>query len=136
LFKEGGLHGHGRGKGDLVGEGLAVAALLEGKNAELCALRTASENKYSALKDNIHLGEKMQKQISCLEERVSRIEATIPLESKIAKLEQQIAFERSINYTNEKTCKMIKGIVGIPNDTVTVLPGVGRCGVSVEVPAG
>lgn len=79
-------------------------------NAELFSLY-----KYTRDKDD-----ETRKELCDLKARVAMNEAVRPYQDKLIQCEIEKAFTAGINYVDRKTCKMIEGVVVVPNEpTIT-----------------
>lgn len=70
------------------------------------------------------LNERYAQKFCDLDKKVAVMEAVQPYRDKLLMEEIGKSFDRSVNYTDRKTCRAIYGVVGLPNTpTVTVLEG-------------
>ena len=74
--------------------------------------------------------------LSCLEKEVAVNTAIRPYQDKLIQCEIEKAYTAGINYTNQKTCRMIQGIVCLPNTpTVTGFPNSCGCNANYQAAA-
>lgn len=70
------------------------------------------------------LNERYAQKFCDLDKKVAVMEAVQPYRDKLLMEEIGKSFDRSVNYTDRKTCRAIYGVVGLPSTpTVTVLEG-------------
>lgn len=74
--------------------------------------------------------------LSCLEKEVAVNTAIRPYQDKLIQCEIEKAYTSGINYTNQKTCRQINGIVCLPNTpTVTGFPNSCGCNANYQAAA-
>ena len=74
--------------------------------------------------------------LSCLEKEVAVNTAIRPYQDKLIQCEIEKAYTAGINYTNQKTCRQINGIVCLPNTpTVTGFPNSCGCNANYQAAA-
>ena len=79
----------------------------------------------------------LNQRISDMDKKVAILEATRPYQDRLIQCEIDKAFTAANTYTDKKTCRMITGVVGIPNTTTTVLQGANPfCNCVVQQAAG
>lgn len=71
----------------------------------------------------------IRKELSDLKAEIAVTNAVRPYQDKLIQCEMERLFTAGVNYTNQKTCNVIYGVVTLPNEpTVTGLVGRNQCG--------
>lgn len=79
------------------------------------------------------LNEKYAAKFAELDKKVAVMEAVRPYQDKLLMCDINNHYERSINYTDRKTCRALYGVVGLPSTpTVTVLEGANPFGCNCQ----
>lgn len=75
------------------------------------------------------LNERYAQKFCELDKKVYGMEIANMYQNKIIQMSMDNVLEKSMNYTDRKTCKALYGVVGLPSTpTVTVLEGADSCG--------
>lgn len=92
-------------------------------------LNTASFGLYKGQRDLYDmLNERYAAKFCELDKKVAILEAIQPYQNKLIQEEIKAAYAAGINYTDRKTCRMIEGVVTLPNSpTVTGFPSQRCC---------
>lgn len=117
----GGMLGDGSTNINVLGDtaGSGSDALIEKNN-------TDHFNLYKYTRD---ADDDIRKEISELKAELAVTKAIRPYQDKLIQCEMERMFTAGINYTNQKTCNVIYGVVTLPNEpTVTGLVGRNACG--------
>lgn len=94
---------------------------VDGLNAENRRAIAAEFGLYKSQRDE---NDATNAKISALETKVAVMEAVQPYKDKIIMQSIDIMGERSVNYTDRKTCRCLYGVIGLPSTpTTTVLEG-------------
>lgn len=79
------------------------------------------------------LNEKYAAKFAELDKKVAVMEAIRPYQDKLLMCDIENHYDRSINYTDRKTCRCLYGVVGLPSTpTVTVLEGASPFGCNCQ----
>ena len=79
------------------------------------------------------LNEKYSAKFNELDKKVAVMEAIRPYQDKLLMCDIENHYDRSINYTDRKTCRCLYGVVGLPSTpTVTVLEGASPFGCNCQ----
>lgn len=110
-------------------------------NGELFSVYSDGRNRYDALieKNNADAfnlykytrdaDDDIRKELSDLKAEIAVTKAVRPYQDKLIQCEMERLYTAGINYTNQKTCNVIYGVVTLPNEpTVTGLVGRNQCG--------
>lgn len=94
---------------------------VDGLNAEN---RRSMQAEFELYKNGRDMNDATNAKIGELEKKVAVMEATRPYQDKLLMQAIEMMGERSVNYTDRKTCRCIYGVVWLPSTpTVTVLEG-------------
>lgn len=101
----------------------------EGRNRYDALLEKNNTDAFNLYKYSRDADDDIRKELSDLKAEVAVNKAVRPYQDKLIQCEMEKLFTAGINYTNQKTCNVIYGVVTLPNEpTVTGLVGRNQCG--------
>lgn len=97
---------------------------IDGRNRTDALIEKNNTDYFNLYKYTRDADDDIRKEISELKAELAVTKAIRPYQDKLIQCEMERMFTAGINYTNQKTCNVIYGVVTLPNEpTVTGLVG-------------
>lgn len=102
---------------------------IDGRNRTDALIEKNNTDHFNLYKYTRDADDDIRKELSDLKAELAITKAIRPYQDKLIQCEMEKMFTAGINYTNQKTCNVIYGVVTLPNEpTVTGLVGRNACG--------